>query len=299
MVLRHLIKADRVIQFSVSTRCVQHIKRLIIFTICSNINCFFFWNLIQLVWLLLVVTTTMTIMTTAKPADMPANNGNGTHIISFVNPKQANRPHEEFDSDRNKAEETSSVQVQQLFVGLLQLHAPSSNDSRRNTDDSPATKRNTLDDELSLDFDAVSEQHESSTETPDAWPRIKLAIPVLEPVKHLLNAVGGGDVNDTHVRTNSHRLIGHRGVHHEAGGSSHHGNSSSAIETEEDRETAIDSTGFDLLETLGTAGTVIWGMLQNLRKLFAASAGNASTAFSGGGGGGVGGAGAAGAGPGE
>lgn len=231
------------------------------------------------------------------PADIPVtavDNNAYTHIVSFVNPKQASRPRQEFDFDRNEAEATNSVHVQQLFGSLLQLQAPNGNESRSKltiTDDSPATERNTLDDELSLDGEPVSEQHESLTETPDAWPRIKLAIPVLEPVKHLLNAVGGGSVNDTHVRTNSHRLIGHRGVHHEAGGSSHHssGNSSAAIETEEDRETAIDSTGFDLLETLGTAGTVIWGMLQNLRKLFAASAGNASTAFSGGGGGGGGG----------
>lgn len=255
---------------------------------------FFISSFIQFVWLLILVTTTIT---TAMPTDIPVtavDNNAYTHIVSFVNPKQANRPRQEFDFDRNEAEATNSVHVQQLFGSLLQLQIPNSNESRSKqlttTDDSPATERNTLDDELSLDGEAVSEQHESSTETPDAWPRIKLAIPVLEPVKHLLNAVGGGNVNDTHVRTNSHRLIGHRGVHHEAG-SSHHGNgnSSSAIETEEDRETAIDSTGFDLLETLGTAGTVIWGMLQNLRKLFAASAGNASTAFSGGGGGGGGG----------
>lgn len=235
------------------------------------------------------MTTTMTIMTTAKPADMPvsaADNNGYTHIVSFVNSRQTNMPRQEFDMDRNEAEITNSEHVQQFFGSLLKFRGLSSNDTRNTTDDSPATERNTLDDELNLDFNSISEQHESSTETPDAWPRIKLAIPVLEPVKHLLNAVGGGNVNDTHVRTNSHRLIGHRGVHHEAGGVSHHGNTSSAIETEEDRETAIDSTGFDLLETLGTAGTVIWGMLQNLRSLFAASAGNASTAFSGGGGGG-------------
>ncbi|KAH8420699.1 hypothetical protein KR222_001798, partial [Zaprionus bogoriensis] len=246
--------------------------------------------LMQFVWLLLLAAATTA---TAKPTDIPATttgNDGHTHIVSFVNAKRAGTPRKEFDFERNEAEATNSVHVQQLFASLLQLQGPgpdSSNSSNFDTDDAPVSERNTLDDELSLDADVASEQHESSTETADAWNRVKLAIPVLEPVKHLLNAVGGGDVNDTHVLRNSHRLIGHSGVHH----APHHSNgnaSSPAIETEEDRETAIDSTGFDLLETLGTAGTVIWGMLQNLRKLFAASAGNASTAFSGGAGGGGG-----------
>ncbi|EDV94885.1 GH23253 [Drosophila grimshawi] len=228
---------------------------------------------------------------TAKPAVSTIQPGSSnTHIVSFVNGKRGLRPHDEFDFERNEAESINSVHVQQLFGSLLQLQAAADNNKTLDTDDAPVSERNTLDDELSLDAMVSDEQHESSTEYPDAWHRIKLAIPVLEPVKHLINAVGGGDVNDTHVRTNSHRLIGHMGVHH----APHSNNTSPAIETEEDREEAIDSTGFDLLETLGSAGTVLWGMLQNLRRLFAASAGNASTAFSGGGGGGGAGGGGAG-----
>lgn len=243
----------------------------------------------QFVWLL---------MATAKPASngnsssslpslalsrdgaTPTSTGN-KHIVSFVNSKRGSAPHAEFDFERNEAEAINSVQVQQLFGSLLQLQGPSNN--TLDTDDAPDSERNTLDDEFTL-MESVSEQHESSTEQPDTWHRIKLAIPVLEPVKHLVNTVGGGGVNNTHVINNTHRLIGHSGVHHAT--HPHSNNTSPAIETEEDREEAIDSTGFDLLETLGTAGTVLWGMLQNLRRLFAASAGNASTAFSGGGGGG-------------
>ncbi|ALC47319.1 CG17190 [Drosophila busckii] len=208
------------------------------------------------------------------------SNCTDTHIVSFVGGKDS-RARAAFDSKRNEVEAQHAAMVHQLFGSLLQLQGQGN--VSRATDDSLVSARNTLDDELSLDDVSLNEQHESSTEDPDAWRRIKLAIPVLEPVKHLLNAVGGGDVNDTHVRTNTHRLRGHTGVHHPHHNSSN--SSSPAIETEEDRETAIDSTGFDLLETLGTVGTLIWGMLQNLRRLFAASAGNASTAFSGGGGG--------------
>ncbi|XP_062121771.1 uncharacterized protein LOC133835738 [Drosophila sulfurigaster albostrigata] len=242
---------------------------------------------LHFVWLLLLTTTPgaeakptdYNYEATSSPSPSIVSKKESTHIVSFVNLKKAQRPREEFDFKRNEAEANNSMQVQQLFGSLLLLQGPSNNSL--DTDDAPATKRNTLDDELSLD-DPVGEQHESSTETPDAWNRIKLAIPVLEPVKHLLNAVGGGGVNDTHVRTNTHRLIGHHGVHH----TTHHsGNESSAIETEEDRETAIESNGFNTLESLGMLGTMLWGILQNLRSVFAASAGNASSAFSGGGGG--------------
>ncbi|TDG46940.1 hypothetical protein AWZ03_006644 [Drosophila navojoa] len=221
-------------------------------------------------------------------ATTPTTSTGNKHIVSFVNSKRGPAPHAEFDFERNEAEAINSVHVQQLFGSLLQLQGPSNNSL--DTDDAPDSERNTLDDELTL-MESVGEQHESSTEQPDAWHRIKLAIPVLEPVKHLVNTVGGGGVNNTHVINNTHRLIGHSGVHHSP--HPHSNNTSPAIETEEDREEAIDSTGFDLLETLGTAGTVLWGMLQNLRRLFAASAGNASTAFSGGAGGGGGGGGAA------
>lgn len=191
------------------------------------------------------------------------------------------KPREEFDFERNEKEAITSAHLQQLFGSLLQLPG-SGNSSLQvtiDTDDEAVSERITLDD----DMEDAGEQHEGVTESSDAWHRIKLAIPVLEPVKHLINTVGGGGVNDSHVKSNTHRLIGHHGVHepHHSGGNV----SSPAIETEEDRETAIDSTGFDLLETLGTAGTVLWGILQNLRKLFAASAGNASSASSGGGGG--------------
>ncbi|XP_068156695.1 uncharacterized protein [Drosophila tropicalis] len=201
------------------------------------------------------------------------------HVVSYVNQKRRGEFREEFDFERNEAETTNSVHLQQLFGSLLQLPGPGNKtiEISLDTDDEPISERNTLDDDL---MEPASEQHEGSTETPDTYHRIKLNIPVLEPVKHLVNAVGGGGVNDTHVRANTHRLVGHRGVHDP---SPH--NSSSAIETEEDRETALDSTGLDVLETLGSAGTLLWGMLQNLRRLFAASAGNASSAFSGGGGG--------------
>ncbi|XP_017140086.1 uncharacterized protein LOC108154336 isoform X1 [Drosophila miranda] len=240
--------------------------------------------------LLLLLTTTTTSgkpasgsQTTSKPTTTPTPTpSNGMlHVSSYVNQKRPAGPREEFDFEQNEAEATNSAHVRQLFGSLLLLPGAGNKslEVTLETDDEPVSERNTLDE---LDPETASEQHEGATESADTWSRIKLAIPVLEPVKHLINAVGGGGVNDTHVRTNSHRLIGHHGVHHapHSGGNI----SSPAIETEEDRETAIESTGFDVLETLGSAGTVLWGILQNLRKLFAASAGNASASSSGGGG---------------
>ncbi|XP_030373538.1 uncharacterized protein LOC115623381 [Scaptodrosophila lebanonensis] len=235
-----------------------------------------FLVLSHIVWLLLLAITA-----TARPASAaPANQ----HIVSFVNQTNTIPVHKEFDFEQSEAEATNSVHVQQLFSSLLSLTAPQTNDALDNNldmdlslDDAPISSKNTLNDELTLEMAS-----EGSTKAPDTLNRVKLNIPVLEPVRHLVNAVGGGAVNDTHVRNNHHRLLGHSGVHH----APHHsnGNESSAIETEEDRETAIESTGFDLLETLGTTGTVLWGFLQNLRQLFAASVGGASTASSGGGG---------------
>jgi len=226
-------------------------------------------------WLLLLTTTS------AKPTNSsdsyPKNEMQ--HVTSFVNQKPKSGVRSEFDFEQNEAEAANSAHLQQLFSSLLQLPGNVSLQLSVETDDEPVSERNML-----ADMEIAGEQHEGFTESSDEWHRIKLAIPVLEPVKHLINAVGGGGVNDSHVKSNTHRLIGHHGVHE-----THHpaGNiSSPAIETEEDRETAIDSTSFDLLETLGTAGTVLIGILTNLRKLFAASAGNASSASSGGGGGG-------------
>ncbi|XP_037729873.1 uncharacterized protein LOC119560483 [Drosophila subpulchrella] len=238
----------------------------------SSICCIVFLNFL---WLLLLTTTS------AKPTNSsdsyPKNEMQ--HVTSFVNQKPKSGVRSEFDFEQNEAEATNSAHLQQLFSSLLQLPGNVSLQLSVETDDEPVSERNMLD-----DMEIAGEQHEGFTESSDEWHRIKLAIPVLEPVKHLINAVGGGGVNDSHVKSNTHRLIGHHGVHetHHPGGNI----SSPAIETEEDRETAIDSTSFDLLETLGTAGTVLIGILQNLRKLFAASAGNASSASSGGGGGG-------------
>ncbi|XP_017060733.1 uncharacterized protein LOC108101057 [Drosophila ficusphila] len=241
----------------------------------SSICCVIFLNFL---WLLLLTATS------AKPTNSTDSNPTNEmqHVTSFVNQKPKSGDRMEFDFERNEAEATNSAHVHQLFGSLLQLPGKGnmSLELSLETDDEPVSERNQLADEM----DPIGEQHEGFTESEDAWHRIKLNIPVLEPVKHLINTVGGGGVNDSHVKSNTHRLIGHHGVHetHHSGGNI----SSPAIETEEDRETAIDSTGFDVLETLGTAGTVLIGILQNLRKLFAASVGNASSASSGGGGGG-------------
>lgn len=254
--------------------------RLASSTLSSSICLIVFFNFL---WLLLLTTTTTT--TSAKPtnsSDSGTKNGM-LHVTSFVNQKPKSGVREEFDFEQNEAEATNSAHLQQLFGSLLQLPGKGnmSLELSLETDDDPVSERNQLDDEM----EATGEQHEGFTETADAWHRIKLNIPVLEPVKHLINTVGGGGVNDSHVKSNTHRLIGHHGVHetHHNGGNI----SSPAIETEEDRETAIDSTGFDVLETLGSAGTVLFSILQNLRKVFAASAGSASSASSGGGGGGA------------
>ncbi|XP_036341008.1 uncharacterized protein LOC118750393 [Rhagoletis pomonella] len=147
------------------------------------------------------------------------------------------------------------------------------------TDDLLVLHQNTLDD--ADDVFGRSEQHESSTMVKNCsqphvggplWNRMKQSIPVLEPVRHLLNTVRDQHNQTVHAARQHHQLLaamkGGFGDHTAA-------NESSAIETEEDRETANESTEFKLLDFAGSLVSMLWGFIGNLQRIFAASSGNA------------------------
>ncbi|XP_061390713.1 uncharacterized protein LOC133326055 [Musca vetustissima] len=136
------------------------------------------------------------------------------------------------------------------------------------TDDLFELQANTL--------DAVmpnNEQHESQiNET--MWQRSKQSIPVLESVRHLVNSVRDGALNDTeHVKPERHHLLSMHGQMAE-------NETSPAIETEEEREMINESTDLKFLEVIGSIGSRVWGFFKNIKQVFAASSGSASAALS-------------------
>lgn len=134
------------------------------------------------------------------------------------------------------------------------------------TDDLMEDKMNTLENGF-----GDNEQHESPrNET--MWQRSKQSIPVLESVRHLVNSVRDGHLNNTeHVQRHRTLLSEMQPMEH---------NSSMAIETEEEREMINSSTDLQFLEVLGSIGSKVWGFLSNIKNVFAASSGSASAALS-------------------
>lgn len=128
------------------------------------------------------------------------------------------------------------------------------------TDDLMELQANTLDGGF-----GNNEQHESQiNET--MWQRSKQSIPVLESVRHLVNTV-----------RDNHTLIS---PHYNHSMSMNDNSSTSAIETEEEREMINESNDLKFLEVLGSIGSRIWGFLSSLKQVFAASSGSASAALS-------------------
>lgn len=117
-----------------------------------------------------------------------------------------------------------------------------------------------------------NEQHESPrNET--MWQRSKQSIPVLESVRHLVNSVRDGHLNNTEHVQRHRTLLSEMQPNMEQ-------NSSMAIETEEEREMINSSTDLQFLEVLGSIGSKVWGFLSNIKNVFAASSGSASAALS-------------------
>ncbi|XP_053947902.1 uncharacterized protein LOC128856616 [Anastrepha ludens] len=272
----------------------------------------------RLLWptLWAVVFSTMTLSEVgALPASTSAPHT--THIVSYVSQGRANARWgeiSEFDyesvqsgaSGRSAAllsteAPTPLSQLYGAFVEQLDMSlgnsVPSSNTtslvgtspptSVNRTDDLLVTHRNTLED--ADDFFGRNEQHESATTVKDnshlqgpgglMWHRMKQSIPVLEPVRHLLNTVRDQHNQTVHAARQHHQLLAAM-----KGGLGEHmsGNESSAIETEEDRETANESTEFKLLDFAGSFVSMLWSFIGNLQRIFAASSGNAFASSSGG-----------------
>uniref|UniRef100_A0A1A9ZVE1 Uncharacterized protein n=1 Tax=Glossina pallidipes TaxID=7398 RepID=A0A1A9ZVE1_GLOPL len=139
-------------------------------------------------------------------------------------------------------------------------------------DDVLSTELNTLENSI-----RTKEQYDSP-QNRTSWLRIKQSIPVLEPVKHLLDHARSGNLN--------HTLRGQSNRHHyvlsesEMNNEENNNDTSPAIETEEEREMINEGPDLQILEFLGSIGSKIWGFFSNLRQLFAASSGSASLSSS-------------------
>ncbi|XP_011176551.1 uncharacterized protein LOC105208422 [Zeugodacus cucurbitae] len=254
------------------------------------------------------VFLTCTILATAAlPATTPLPQT--THIVSYVHQGRAGSKGgeiSEFDYEsvhsgdyrrsaaiRSTERSTPISQLYGAFIEQLDMSLDngfsrtnttpvisiSTTESVRQTDDLLLTKQNTL--ENADDVFGRNEQHESSKPvTSDShpnvsvkvWSRPKQSIPVLEPVRHLLNTVREQHNQTVHAARQHHQLLGSM-----MSGLAEHmpANESSAIETEEDRETANESTEFKLLDFAGSLVGMLWGFFGNLQRAFAASSGNA------------------------
>uniref|UniRef100_T1PBA4 Uncharacterized protein n=1 Tax=Musca domestica TaxID=7370 RepID=T1PBA4_MUSDO len=246
----------------------------------------------------------------ALPAT-PSTSQESTHIVSYVHQRKlakSQKPgdHNEFSSfdfenfNSNLTAENPEMRgaLQQLFGRFVQnLETNLDNLGRSPTEKMVAVAKNAAlqeaarvedndifqnrdtDDLFELQantLDAImptNEQHESQiNET--MWQRSKQSIPVLESVRHLVNSVRDGALNDTeHVKPERHHLLSMHGQMME-------NETSPAIETEEEREMINESTDLKFLEVIGSIGSRVWGFFKNLKQVFAASSGSASAALS-------------------
>ncbi|XP_073819581.1 uncharacterized protein [Musca autumnalis] len=238
-----------------------------------------------------------------------SNQATSSHIVSYVHQRKSSKSqkpgeHNEFSNfdfenfNANITAENPEMRgaLQQLFGRFVQNLETNLDNLGRTTTDVVASPKNAAlqeakkednnilqksetDDLFELQantLDAVmptNEQHESQiNET--MWQRSKQSIPVLESVRHLVNSVRDGALNDTeHVKPERHHLLLMHGQMAE-------NETSPAIETEEEREMINESTDLKFLEVIGSIGSRVWGFFKNLKQVFAASSGSASAALS-------------------
>lgn len=249
-------------------------------------------------------------MIAALPATTPLPQT--THIVSYVHQGRADETRAksdkiiEFDYERVHNVEHGrnaavfsperSTPISQLYdafieqldmslnngfsrINTIPVNGIATTESVRLSNDLFVVKQNTLDD--ADDIFGHNEQHELPKSVNNdshlhvdgmLWSRTKQSIPVLEPVRHLLNTVREQHNQTLHAARQHHQLLGSM-----MSGMADHmpANESFAIETEEDRETANESTEFKLLDFAGSLISMLWGLFGNLQRAFAASSGNA------------------------
>ncbi|XP_075145803.1 uncharacterized protein LOC142220506 [Haematobia irritans] len=265
--------------------------------------------MLGIIWQLFIVLSLLTILkiealpaTTTTPAT--------THIVSYVHQRKstkAQKPgqHDEFEDfdfenfSPNLTTKNPEMRgaLQQLFGRFVEnmetnmenvdnFH-PTTNPKnaklqemvenneiphKLETDDLMDNQTNTLD---TAGF-GNNEQHESQVNETN-WQRSKQSIPVLESVRHLVHSVRDGALNNTeHVKPERHHQLLNESMHRPTPANE----TSSAIETEEEREMIIESSDLRLLEVLGSIGSRVWGFFSSLKQVFAASTGSASAALS-------------------
>lgn len=231
-----------------------------------------------------------------------------THIVSYVNQRRATKsPNEhnefdEFDFENFRTNLTATNPemrgaLQQLFGRFVEnletnldnvdkdLKAKSSrllDTSKDNeisykpdNDDLMVNQVNTLDSGF-----GENEQHESQVNE-TTWQRSKQSIPVLETVRDLVNSVRNGALNHTeHASPTRHHQLLHGDTNMNMTMPHNGSETSTAIETEEEREMINGSNDLKFLEVLGSLGSRVWGFLSSLKQVFAASSGSASAALS-------------------
>lgn len=116
------------------------------------------------------------------------------------------------------------------------------------------------------------------------WQRTKRNIPVLEPVRHLLNGIREGTINHTGSLLPINRFAGNKSVN-----GSHMiptlntmqtNSTSAAIETEEEREMVTHSFDLRILEFLAAAGNKLWNWFSSIRNAITTGLVNASSGSS-------------------
>lgn len=113
------------------------------------------------------------------------------------------------------------------------------------------------------------------------WPRIKRNIPVLEPVRHLLNGIREGTINHTTSVLFPNHLVGNKSVHGNNLLTKMQTNTTSAaIETEEEREMVTHGYDLRILEFLAAAGNKLWTFFSGLRDAVLTGVVNASSGSS-------------------
>lgn len=113
------------------------------------------------------------------------------------------------------------------------------------------------------------------------WSRIKRNIPVLEPVRHLLNGIREGTINHTSSILFPNRLFGNKSINGNSLSTKMQTNTTSAaIETEEEREMVTHGSDLQILELLAAAGNKLWTFFSGLRDAILTGVVNASSGSS-------------------
>lgn len=235
------------------------------------------------------------------------------HIVSFVNQKKSKSLLDEFqdfdlndlrgDEDDEIPEGIMTQRENAIRLVLKRLIERRQNllgdDVYLNTESNlmtrqihENTKNSTMNDTINTSTQSSKAPENSSDDTfkpPERpsfanglWHRAKIHLNVTEPVQHILNTlrerIYGIKPTPAHKKRPMHLLHPQKSVGQVHGGNAntekHH--ESVAIETENERIMINESTGFHVLELIGTVVGLVWGFFTNIQAIFGASSAGGS-----------------------